>query len=312
MLRRLLSLLSLQFWEFGIASLAILAIRKIPQPGRMVGLFHPDQACWQPSQPIFTTCLAAFLGYEELSPRKLLGVLVAASGAVFMVLWGAKAATGASISGQFCLFINCFSTSCYFIVTKDLLYKHDPVFVTGCSYMVAGILMLVVFLITNSTPVMLNFVCSDPQPLVQQACIQGSWTVPASMMWPLAYWILFNSILCYLCVTWANKHAKASAVSAYAVLQPLTAAIISATLRFSKGQDWADTYGFGPLGTNDLGVLGIILGLFLLFSDPAGSMQTVGSRREAAVDREARSEAELAGLVEDVLPIGRALGGKLK
>merc|ERR1712232_731382 len=122
--------------------------------------------------------------------------------------------------------------------------------------MVAAVLMLGVFLLANAIPSWLDFVCSDMRPAVQRTCVEDAWRVPMSMVWCLAYWILFSSIISYLCMTWANQHAKASVVSAYAVLQPCTAALISAILRFRQGHAWADAYGFQPLGGQDLGMIG--------------------------------------------------------
>merc|ERR1712151_784141 len=121
------------------------------------------------------------------------------------------------------------------------------------------------------------------------------------MVWSLAYWILFSSIISYLCMTWANQHAKASIVSVYTVLQPLTAALISVALRFTQGRAWADVYGLKPLGTQHLGIIAIVVGLVVMFSDPGGSMQ----KKESA-HAEITDESELSGLVEDGVPPRRS------
>merc|ERR1719396_204375 len=68
-------------------------------------------------------------------------------------------------------------------------------------------------------------------------------------------------------MTWGNQYAKASVVSAYTVLQPVTSGTISALFVAVKGSAWADTYGFTPPGWQDLGIIGIVLGLAVLFSE---------------------------------------------
>lgn len=41
-------------------------------------------AMWQPTQPIFTATIALLIGWERFSVLKLLGILVATAGAMFM------------------------------------------------------------------------------------------------------------------------------------------------------------------------------------------------------------------------------------
>lgn len=255
----------------------------------LVGLKLNDPvagSAWQPSQPIFTMILAVLLGYEKISWRQLMGVLIAVAGAIFMVVFGSVAqaksgetSLGVALVGHALFFLNCLGTSCYVILTKDLLKRYPSVAVTGWSYLTASVMMLITVCVINETPPLLRFVCGDKEPSVRQQCVDEAWHVPSAMLWPLCYWIAFNSILAYLFMTWANQYAKASIVSAYTVLQPATSGLISALLIALNGKRWAEAYGLQSPGVQDIGVLGIIVGLLLLLSEP--TMQSPRQGQEA-------------------------------
>jgi len=249
---------------------------------------------WQPSQPIFTTALAVVLGYERPQLRLALGLLLAISGAVFMVLYGAETDSGKyELWGHVLFFFNCLGTSGYVIFSKPFYSQivtqnqrcssiaerppgstmYKPLSVTGWSYIIGSVLMFITTLIFNAGAETLHFVCHDDDHSVEQECVDDPWRVPGSMWWCLAYWILGNSITAYGCMTWANKYAQASTVSAYTVLQPVTSAVLSYILVAVKGNDWADSYSLEKPGLKDLGILPIMLGLAVLFSDTSCSSQ---------------------------------------
>eukprot|EP01061_Rhynchopus_euleeides_P005773 TRINITY_DN14942_c0_g2_i1.p1 TRINITY_DN14942_c0_g2~~TRINITY_DN14942_c0_g2_i1.p1 ORF type:complete len:429 (+),score=126.14 TRINITY_DN14942_c0_g2_i1:138-1289(+) len=256
----------------------------------IVGLKLTDPttgSVWQPSQPIFTTALALLLRYEQPDLLKILGILFAVAGASVMVLVpsgsdGSSDGNGSSSSGDgathnpgvgnLLFFLNCLGTSCYVILTKPLLARgvYLPISVTGWAYIIASVMMMVTAVVINTNDTMLDFVCP------KHDC-QGAWTVPTSMILALAYWVFFNSILAYACMTWANAYAKASVVSAYTVLQPVTSALLSVLIIASKGHHWAvDDKGFEEPGLNDLGAIGVVIGLVLVvwkktMDDPTGA-----------------------------------------
>jgi len=254
----------------------------------MLGLKLSDPvsgSAWQPSQPIFTMVLAICVGYEQASCRRAAGVLVAVAGAVFMVLMG-SGGSGESGSTQllghifFCL--NCVGTSAYVIISKALVRKHPPILVTSWSYVVASAMMLVSVVIINSSPWCLQLFCDDKDPVVAAACADRPWHVPGAMVMPLVYWILGNSMLAYGALTWANRFAKASVVSAYTVLQPATSGTLSMLLILANGEAWGDKYGLEAPGIQDLGLLGIVLGLAILFSVPTSDGFVGGARASSS------------------------------
>jgi drug/metabolite transporter (DMT)-like permease len=241
-------------------------------------------SAWQPSQPIFTATLAIIIGYERSSIRKAIGILTAVGGAIFMVLepmyLNSEATTEAGSAvdfseraGHALFFLNCIASSFSYIFSKSLLKRYHPGSVTGWAYAVASVFMLVTTLFVNQTEPLLSFVCSDEDELMRRICIKDAWRIPRSMRLPLFYYVFLGSLLGYFIIAWANQYAKASVVSSYTVVQTLTASGMSALLVAVGGVAWAEKYGLRAPGTQDFGVVPIIMGLIILFGDPGGTMQ---------------------------------------
>ncbi|CAE8701635.1 unnamed protein product, partial [Polarella glacialis] len=128
-------------------------------------------------------------------------------------------------------------------------------------YMVASVFMLTANILVSRSPSALTLICGT-----SEVCL--SWEVPSYMILPLLYWIVFASVFGYFLIFWANQHAKATVVGAYAVLQPVTAGLLSSILLNTMGERWAADHGLQGLGMKDLGVIPICLGLYCIFSEP--------------------------------------------
>merc|ERR1719242_1248171 len=93
----------------------------------------------------------------------------------------------------------------------------------------------------------------------------GAWHIPDMTWYALIYWVLIQSVTAYLLVTWANRYADPSVNCAYAVLQPMTAAVASYLLMLTPQiSDCSDNEKtmclYGP-SIGDFGSIGICLGL---------------------------------------------------
>jgi drug/metabolite transporter (DMT)-like permease len=131
--------------------------------------------------------------------------------------------------------------------------------VTGCAYLVAAGLMLLVQLWLASSPTFLALACSDCEPTWE-----GAWTMPGSdALLALLYFIFFQSVLAYGLLTWGNKHAPPSAVLGYTSLQPL-AAVLLTLLLVATGYNRRHPRPAERLrvpGWSLLGIAGIFVGL---------------------------------------------------
>jgi len=213
-------------------------------------------SAWQPSQAVMVTAIAIAIGWEKATVMKILGILIAFGGAVFIVFFGSQLKEGSSeLAGNILYFFNCLGTAMYVICSKPMMKTYPAMSVTAWSYIMASIMMAVSCLVANNVHQIYDFVCSD--------CPSGSkWSVPKSAIFALTYWILLTSIASYLLMTWGNKYADASLVLAYTPLQPATSAILSFVL-IAAGYKGS----LQQPGLNILGVVGIFIGLALVVYD---------------------------------------------
>lgn len=233
-------------------------------------------ASWQCSIPIFTAIIAVTVGYETWTFNKVCGLLLAVCGALFLILCqsdahGSEVQTTAVVHLLF--FMQCIFSSMFTIRCKELLQSRSAVVVTSWAYLVAAFFMFFSTCVVNSVPKLLNLVCASPESDIAAECVSNAWRVPTTMVWPLIYWIVVASIISYYLLVFANQYAKASVVGVYTVVQPTVSGILSAVLVSVKGQEWASLYDLRGLGIQHLGIIGIAIGLYILFQDP--TMQPV-------------------------------------
>jgi len=227
---------------------------------------------WQPAQGILAVLYGWCFGIERhVDCFKIMGILVGTAGAIFMITYGNHSDSGNSdiwsaFGGSAMFFLNCSGTVLYLILGIPAQRKYPSSTITGYSYLIASALMVVTALIVASSDRILYFLCSD---------CHGAWEVPTVTLYALIYWILMQSLMSYLLMTWANRYADPSVNLAYTVLQPLTTTVGSELLLLFKvvpncddlesGSDRACLYG--P-SVADLGAIGICVGLyFVIYSD---------------------------------------------
>jgi len=226
-------------------------------------------SAWQPSQPIFTACIAIAMSWERATLLKINGIFVAFCGAAFMVLTSEKSFGKFAVSkgdhefaGNVLFFINCLGTALYVIFSRGLLVKYPSITVTAWSYIFASVFMCIAASVINVVPGGLSFVCPPDEGSNEPSC--DAWSVPnnAATILPLLYWILFNSVLAYLLMTWGNQYAEPSSVLGYSALQPLTSALLTVIIRSCGYKGELSSPGFNLLG----GIV-IVLGLYMLIAD---------------------------------------------
>jgi drug/metabolite transporter (DMT)-like permease len=211
-------------------------------------------AAWQPVQAIWALVGGLLLKYEVCSIWKLVGIFLALGGAVFMVVYGTDfhELTG-TLEGNACFFVNTVATACYVLLTKPLLGTYHSLPITAVAYLWCALLMGTTYGVLSHYPTALHFLCND--------CTGGPFAVPTTALLPLAYWVVFNSVVAYALLTWANQHVVPSKVLVFAALQPLTACLLSVIL-IEAG---FSAHGALVLpGLDALGAIPIVLGLAVL------------------------------------------------
>ena len=137
---------------------------------------------WQPSQPVFTSAIAIWLGWEAPSARRIGGIVVAFVGCALMVYLSSSDSSSKSLVnelvGNVFFFFNCLATSLYVIKSKPLLRRFPALAVTAWSYMIASLLMLATAVTLNNLRPCLDFLCPD--------CEGQGWRVPVAALPALA------------------------------------------------------------------------------------------------------------------------------
>jgi len=237
-------------------------------------------AAWQPTQAVWTALISYVLGLEACSWKKVVGMLISISGAMFIVLWGAEHGSSKSqLIGQFCAFGNCLGVSCYVITARKLLAFYPPAMVTGAAHVIASFITFCLTYAVSLSPTAAALVCTDSDPAVVRLCMDQAWRIPSSMVPALAWFIIAATFVAYMIMTWATKYVKASVVSIYTVVQPAATDLISGSLVYGMGAAWATQAGIRAPGLQTLGVIPILLGLLFIAADQSTKESEAASNK---------------------------------
>jgi len=182
---------------------------------------------------------------ERIGMMKVSGVLLAVFGALVMNLAGAKASGTTSdqkdpLLGCIFLLLNTLLVGIYMSFQKLLIFREShegqlermqhwaafPVHVTAFSYAGGAFTCVVVTLFAY------GFKLSSLQFGLEEAT--RSFLLPRSIFWPLLFAIFVPSILCYVLLTFANKHAESSVVTAFWPLQVPISVVCSKLMGFGS------------------------------------------------------------------------------
>jgi drug/metabolite transporter (DMT)-like permease len=269
-------------------------------------------AVWQPSQPIMTAAISMVSGREPWNSKRIAGIIFATFGCMAMVLIMSKTKqqhahtaiidgnefdiniqsldTSKLMVGHALFFTNCLCTSLYVIISKRPLQKYPPLLVTAWSYNLAAVFMSATCFVTSSSVHMMTFLCPD---------CTSTWTIPFGAIPALLYNILFNSVLAYGILTWANQYATGTLVMIFTVLQPVTAAMVTVLLvnllqvyPNCKEVDNATKCLDPPSFATIVGMIGVVSGLLLVVSTENSIATQPGKRGDNGKAEQSR-ETEL-------------------
>ncbi len=159
--------------------------------------------------PLFVLSLAVFAGLEKLTPKKIIGMLVALAGVAVLQL--ARGSSGnATLLGDL-LIVGCSATfAIYTILGKKLTARVSGLTLTTFSYLIGGMLLA-------------------PVALWQASAVDFS-NISGAAWSAMAYMTIFPSALCYIIFYYALKHVPASRVSNVGNLQPILATMLGVWL----------------------------------------------------------------------------------
>jgi drug/metabolite transporter (DMT)-like permease len=165
--------------------------------------------------PVFTLIVSIVLGYDSLSVRRCVGVLLAAIGVIFLVDPLRADFSAQTNLGNVLIVINCFAYGAYIAVSQDLFQRYGALrvitwlFVTGSIFaIVPGVFAL------DATQI--------------RAGGTTLWLI-------LLYIILVPTVAAYYLTAWALTKVAPSTVATYIYLQPLISFALASLI---LGERW--------------------------------------------------------------------------
>lgn len=155
--------------------------------------------------PVFTVLGSLLLGLEPPSPGKLVGVGLAAAGAIYLVGPERLSLSPGVALGNLSILLGMMCYAGYFLVSKPLLRRHDPLTV--------GMYVM-------------TFASLGVSPLALPALTSPIHASPTAW-WLAGYIVLGPTVAAYFLNLWALRRSSSHTVAAFVYLQPLLAAVAS-------------------------------------------------------------------------------------
>ena len=167
-----------------------------------------NAAILMPSIPVFAAGIAIASGVERARPRRLVGIFLAAAGALVMLEPARFQLGNRMVAGNLMILANCLSYATFLVLMRRILTRLPVTTVIAWSFLFGG-----AGVAAAST--------------THLAAIPFA-AVPASVWILMAYIVLVPTTLNYLINTWALALSTPSLVAAYTTLQPLAAGLLAA------------------------------------------------------------------------------------
>jgi len=164
--------------------------------------------------PIFTLLVSIALGNDRASSRRIIGILLAAAGVVYLIGPSRAAFSRSSVVGDLLIVTNSLCYGTYIAISKRLVGRYNALTVITWIFIVGCIPTVPVAAFSLSRV-----------PLAD---------VPASTWLAVGYIVLFATVVCYYLNSWALARVAPSTVAVYIYLQPLIAFVLAPWLLGEK------------------------------------------------------------------------------
>ena len=158
------------------------------------------------SSPILVLTFSALLIREEVTKRKVSGILIGMLGAVVLIVFGRDLGTASNATlGNLLVFVNASSYSLYLILIKNLTGKYHPVTLAKWLYLL-GFFMVIPFGYAEFKLV--------------------NWQdMPLAILYRVGFIVVFTSFMTYLLNLFAIRRLKPTTLSIFIYLQPVIASV---------------------------------------------------------------------------------------
>lgn len=184
--------------------------------------------------PIIVLMLSVVFLKEGVTTIKILGTLVSITGTVLIIIQGNAPGTGSNhFLGIILAILSAASYGIYLIITRRISITYSPVTVIKYTFLFAS-LMILPFGIRE---------------LPEQRMFSSEVTLSAVMQ--LSFALVFSTVLAFFLMPVALKRLKATTVSIFMNLQPLTTSIVA----IAAGQD---LFSWGKLFAGGMIITGVL------------------------------------------------------
>lgn len=153
--------------------------------------------------PVFTLVVSIAFGYDKISVRRTLGIVLAASGVIYLVDPLRADFSAQTNTGNLLIVTNCFLYGAYIALSKDLFKRYGALNVITWMFCIGSLAIL---------PFGVYALSGDKLQ-----------TVSASVWLAVLYIILVPTLAAYYLNAWALTRVSPSTVATYVYLQPLIA-----------------------------------------------------------------------------------------
>lgn len=165
-----------------------------------------DASIIMTGMPVFTLIASYFILKELLTPQKIIGLLIAASGALFLIYISKSGNGSSSLIGNLIVFGAAFSFGMYLVLVKPLMEKYKPITVVVWSFLI-GLIGVI------------PFGASD--------LIHTNFSDFSDFNWfSLFYVIIGPTFIAYLLNMYSLQHVRSSVTGIYAYIQPVVAMLL--------------------------------------------------------------------------------------
>ncbi|NOY49293.1 MAG: EamA family transporter [Chlorobi bacterium] len=158
--------------------------------------------------PILVLVLSHFLINDKISPQKIVGIALGASGAGYLILHqGNISFNSSSFVGNLFILINAASYATFLVIVKPLMKKYSALTIMKWVFLFGTI-----------------FVIPFSARLTMEANFAA---IPFNIWLSIAYVIIFTTVLAYFLNNFSLKTVSPTVNSAYIYIQPFLASLVA-------------------------------------------------------------------------------------
>lgn len=173
-----------------------------------------NAALLQCSVPVFVILISAYMIKEKITWIKTTGLIIAAAGAVLLLMHSSRSQLSSSHAGDIMMILNAASYALFLVMVKPLTEKYDPFTVVKWIFLIGTIMSL---------------------PFGYHQLIIVKWeALPAHVWLSLGFIVIFATLITYYLNIGVLRFVNPSIAGIYVYLIPVFASVIAIALNQDK------------------------------------------------------------------------------